>query len=352
MLSEGYKVNLRREAGKMAARKVAKEGIAAKRAQLARAKKTRYAIGGFVVGSAMSHMISKPVTKAKRWLILKDVQRSNKKLMKKKAKMQQMDEGYLWDKIKPHLQKSKVGGQLLKKHGPKLQKGLDYAWGSKAKVAAKAGSMALKHPVAGLIGTTALAVGGGAMKGIASDFIKHKARMKMDPNYAQQTRHAAEAEKQLKSNVKSKPIQGTNPSMEANTPNTQDEHPSPIASKVAKKGHQKHHAHSAVLRGMDPTKINTVGKAAKNYQLTNRTKTNTRKESYMNLDNIIERTADTVYAIEEGEWTNVAKAAGSLAKTAWKNRGVIARGLRDKAKPHIAGAIKKARTDAQKGLDY
>lgn len=345
MLLEGYKFNVNpkkpryRVKGSMPAAKAIEK--------FAKKKATRYAIGTFIAGAAMERIAAPHVTKAKRWLVRKDIERQNKKFAKKAAKMQKqrMNEGYLWGKIKPALEKSKAGSRILAKHGPKVQKAADVAWGGRKLVTGHAARLATKHPIVAAGLGVAAAVGGSAAKDVAKHYIAHKAKMRTDPVYAQKARKAAEREKALRQAKKIKEAYAgggrTSPAPEARTTaHKGDEHPSPQAYKMGKKGHKKHHAHHAVMRSMQPNTINTAGLAGGKFQLTDRTKTNTRKESYMNLDNVIERTVDNLCAIDE-DFKSTARTVKSVAKTVWKNRGVIARGLRD-----------KARIGVQKAADY
>jgi hypothetical protein len=316
--------------------------------KFAKKRATRYAVGTFIAGAAMERIATPYVEKAKRYLVRRDIERRNRKIAKRVAKMQKqhVNEGELWSKrIRPALEKSKAGTRILAKHGPKVQKAVDVAWGGRKLVTGHTARLAKKHPVVAAGLGVAAAVGGSAAKDVAKHYIAHKIKMK-DPVYAQHARQAAEREKalkQAKKKIKEAYAGGgrTSPAPEARTTaHKGDEHPSPQAYKMAKRGHKRYHAHNAILRGMDPNKVNAVGLGASKFQLTDRTKTNTRKESHMNLDNVIERTVDNLCAIDE-DFKSTARTVKSVAKTVWKNRGVIARGLRD-----------KARIGVQKAADY
>jgi hypothetical protein len=336
--------------------------------KFAKKKATRYAIGTFIAGAAMERIAAPHVTKAKRWLVRKDIERQNKKFAKKAAKMQKqrMNEGYLWGKIKPALEKSKAGSRILAKHGPKVQKAADVAWGGRKLVTGHAARLATKHPIVAAGLGVAAAVGGSAAKDVAKHYIAHKAKMRTDPVYAQKARKAAEREKALRQAKKIKEAYAgggrTSPAPEARTTaHKGDEHPSPQAYKMGKKGHKKHHAHHAVMRSMQPNTINTAGLAGGKFQLTDRTKTNTRKESYMNLDNIIERAADNIYAIEEGKIIGKVAALTQKALHWSQKKGIPAAkkhaaaahtAFRKWAKPKLQSGLRKTRVAAQKGLDY
>ena len=329
MLFEGIKINMlppeEREAAKKASKQMRKEYRKANR------KDKAYRYGLFAGHQLGARVVAPRIIDALQTRhLVKSTLKRERKLDKKERE-------------------SRMYEDSARKAGPLRRAG---AWADNK--ARSVQNFALEHPGQFAVGSVLASVGSQALMGIGSHYMQHRAKMKIDPNYAAQTYHFARQKATrtgefapiLPSQASNKPQKNIQP--DNHTPAEEGRGNVPTNKKDP---HKRENAHMAIMRQgtMDMDKINSIGLAgSKNYKVPTRTQTGTQKEDCMGVDAAV----SMVDRLDEFDWAGTAAKVGKAVKDFAPQAKKAASGLKkevkaswDRAKPHVtkaAGDIKTA----------